>query len=316
MQQVMRRLVAARELVSQDILAGLGILVKRTLLLTGVAVITLGALWVAKPELQVAVKRAAAESFASMSQTGAVWAAQLSAQVAADAAAAGQEVRLPAALLVGVPAMKYSELPSNQQAAALFLARKYRLAPDAIAGIVSEAYRTGQDLKLDPLLILAVMSIESSMNPFAQSSVGAQGLMQVMTSVHEERFEEFGGPHAALNPIANIRVGAEILRELLNRFGSPESALKAYVGAADHPHDGGYGLRVLTERARLEAAVTGQPFKPPVLQQTVMVEPGTATLAVPTGVPADGTGTGLVSPMTPSSLSPAIPETAKKDGAV
>ncbi|HEU4621893.1 MAG TPA: lytic transglycosylase domain-containing protein, partial [Burkholderiaceae bacterium] len=98
-------------------------------------------------------------------------------------------------------------------------------------------------------------SIESAMNPFAQSPVGAQGLMQIMPTVHAEKLVAFGGPSAALHPITNIRVGAGILKEYIQRFGSTEDGLKAYVGSALQEHDNGYGARVMGERARIEAAV-------------------------------------------------------------
>jgi soluble lytic murein transglycosylase-like protein len=149
----------------------------------------------------------------------------------------------------------FAQLPNDQRAAADYLVRKYRVAPDAVAALVGEAYRTGAEHKVDPLLILAVMSIESAMNPIAQSQVGAQGLMQVMTPVHADRFVDYGGTTVALNPIVNIRVGTEILRELIVRFGSVEAGLKAYVGSATQNDDGGYGARVLGERARLELSV-------------------------------------------------------------
>ncbi|MHC5879399.1 lytic transglycosylase domain-containing protein, partial [Streptococcus pyogenes] len=86
---------------------------------------------------------------------------------------------------------------------------------------------------IDPTLILAVMAIESGFNPFAQSSVGAQGLMQVMTNVHSEKYRHFGGEYAAFDPLSNLRVGVKILREYISRAGSVEGGLKWYVGAAN-----------------------------------------------------------------------------------
>jgi hypothetical protein len=139
-----------------------------------------------------------------------------------------------------------------------YLARRYRVADGAIRPVVAAAYESGRELGLDPLLILAVTAIESSMNPFAESVVGAQGLMQVMTRVHAEKFEAHGGEDAALDPIANIKVGSAILSDLIRRGGSVERGLQLYVGAGNMVDDGGYGVRVLSEHSRLRLAAAGK----------------------------------------------------------
>ena len=71
-------------------------------------------------------------------------------------------------------------LPKQQAAITYWLSRKYSIAPEPLSALVAEAYDTGGKTKLDPTLILAVMAVESGFNPFAQSNVGAQGLMQVI----------------------------------------------------------------------------------------------------------------------------------------
>jgi hypothetical protein len=147
-----------------------------------------------------------------------------------------------------------------------WLSRRYRVAGDAANMLVSTAYNTAHEMKLDPLLILAVMAIESGLNPFAESPMGAQGLMQVMAKVHSDKFEEVGGSQAALNPVANIRVGAQILKDYVTRTGSVEAGLKSYVGAATLADDGGYGSKVLTEYRRLKQVAAGKnvpTFTPP-----------------------------------------------------
>ncbi|MDP2977635.1 MAG: lytic transglycosylase domain-containing protein, partial [Thiobacillus sp.] len=104
---------------------------------------------------------------------------------------------------------------------------------------------------------LSVMAIESSFNPFAQSPVGAQGLMQVMTRVHSDKYEAFGGKLAAFDPVANLRVGALVLQEYIRRTGTVEGGLRYYVGAANLPNDGGYAAKVLAEHARLLQVAQG-----------------------------------------------------------
>ena len=87
------------------------------------------------------------------------------------------------------------DLSRAQAGVALWLARRYHVAPEPVSRLVQEAWTVGALVNLDPTLILAVMAVESSFNPFAQSPVGAQGLMQVMTKVHDDKYEAFGGSH-------------------------------------------------------------------------------------------------------------------------
>ena len=164
------------------------------------------------------------------------------------------------------PAQRWSDWFAAQPAGAAepaqehvtrYLSRRYRVAEHAVRQIVGQAFSTGRSLGVDPLLILAVTAIESSLNPFAQSPVGAQGLMQIMTHVHSDKFAPHGGDHAALDPIANLKVGAEILRDLIHRGGSVERGLQLYVGAGNLPDDGGYAVRVLGEMGRIKLAASG-----------------------------------------------------------
>ncbi len=148
-------------------------------------------------------------------------------------------------------AVNPKSLPKEQAAVAYWLSTKYRVAPEPIAALVSEAYAQGKANKLDPTLILAIMAIESSFNPFAQSPVGAQGLMQVMTKIHTDKYESFGGQHAAFDPVSNLRVGVKVLKECIARAGSIEGGLRYYVGAANLPSDGGYAAKVLAEHQRM-----------------------------------------------------------------
>jgi hypothetical protein len=149
-------------------------------------------------------------------------------------------------------------LPKRQADLAYWLSRKYRVAPEPLSAIVAEAYEIGQRSKLEPTLILAVMAIESGFNPFAQSPMGAQGLMQVITRVHSDKYDNFGGVFAAFDPLTNLRVGARVLEECISRAGSTEAGLKFYVGAANIEDDGGYVGKVLAEHGRLQAVAAGR----------------------------------------------------------
>ena len=143
----------------------------------------------------------------------------------------------------------------EQRAIAEMLAKRYRVAQEAVSGFVAAAFRVGKDTAVDPLLILAVISVESKFNPVAQSSFGARGLMQVIPKFHMEKLVEHGGEESLLDPEVNILVGAQVLREYLRRFGGTETALQAYAGAFDELGSQ-YASKVLSERTRIEQAVS------------------------------------------------------------
>jgi len=187
----------------------------------------------------------------------------------------------------------------QQQWVTSWLSKRYRVASDAANMLVSTAYMTAHEVKLDPLLILAVMAIESGLNPFAESPMGAKGLMQVMAKVHHDKFEQVGGQEAALNPVANIKVGALILKDYVKRTGSVEGGLKTYVGAADLESDSGYGAKVLAEYRKLKQVAKGHKVpttNPRPLPETTVVKQAPA--AAPTEAP----------PASPAATAPAKPE--------
>jgi len=140
----------------------------------------------------------------------------------------------------------------EQRSISDFIAKRYRIADAAATQFVSIAYRAGGQHGIDPVLILAVMAIESRYNPVAESNMGAKGLMQVIARYHQEKLLEHGGEPALLEPEVNILVGAQILREYQRRFNDTETALQMYAGAFDEPTSQ-YANKVFAEKARLEA---------------------------------------------------------------
>ena len=156
-------------------------------------------------------------------------------------------------------AVDLKDLPRQQATLATWIARRYKVAPEPIAALVQEAWAMGTRAGLDPTLILAIMAVESSFNPFAQSAMGAQGLMQVLTRVHDDKYQAFGGNHAAFDPLSNLRVGVQVLKECITRAGSVPEGLKHYVGAALVEGDGGYVGRVMSEQGHMRSVADGKP---------------------------------------------------------
>ena len=137
-------------------------------------------------------------------------------------------------------------------AVASHLAAKYRISTAESLRYVSHAIEVSKEVNLDPVLLLAIMATESSFNPNAQSRAGAQGLMQVLTRVHTEKFEPYGGVVAAFVPEANIRVGALILKACIAKAGSLEAGLRSYLGAPNASSGpNSYTYKVIAEREEL-----------------------------------------------------------------
>jgi len=140
------------------------------------------------------------------------------------------------------------------RALAEFLARRYRVSQDATFDLVSFAHAAGYQIGLDPLLIIAVIAVESRFNPIAESVAGAKGLMQVIPKYHADKLEEFGGEQAVFDPRINILVGSQILKEYERRAGSTTAALQMYAGAVGDTEDG-YSSKVFAEKKRLQSVV-------------------------------------------------------------
>lgn len=142
-------------------------------------------------------------------------------------------------------------LEREQRVMTDYIAKRYHVSEAAVAGYVAAAYRAGARYSVDPLLLLAVMAVESSYNPVAESGVGAKGLMQVMPQFHADKLAGRGGEQALLEPEVNIQVGAQILRDYQRRFRDTETALQVYGGVLDEPASQ-YANKVFAEKARLE----------------------------------------------------------------
>jgi len=144
-------------------------------------------------------------------------------------------------------------LTSEMRAALNFVSHRYRVSAAALDPVFFAAQTAGRQMNLDPLLIVAVIAIESRFNPFAESVAGAQGLMQVMPRWHLDKLPESGDGLTLFDPEVNVQIGARVLRESIRRMGGLIPGLQQFAGAADDPEQT-YANRVLAEKQRLEIA--------------------------------------------------------------
>ncbi len=172
----------------------------------------------------------------------------------AEALPAPRAAPEPAPLPVSTPPLPAAQGTRDQiEALAALVGRKYRISPKVGRELIGTAYREGARTGVDPLLIIAVMAVESRFNPIAESDSGAMGLMQVIPGFHKDKLEADGGD-PVFDPHANIRLGARVLQEYIKRAGNEAAGLQLYNGSGDDATNA-YANKVLAERQRLQQAI-------------------------------------------------------------
>lgn len=158
---------------------------------------------------------------------------------------------MPVSTLAAAPASR--PLTAAMWAVLDSVAQRYRVAPEALIPVFEAAQSAASERRMDPLLIVAVIAVESGFNPFAQSSMGAQGLMQIIPRYHQDKLPKAAGGSAFLDPVGNVRIGAHILQEAIRRQGGLMEGLQYYAGASDDV-DQAYANKVVAEKQRLQQA--------------------------------------------------------------
>lgn len=133
------------------------------------------------------------------------------------------------------------------------VSQRYRVSSDALEPVFRAVQAAAQKRGLDPLLVIAVISIESRFNPFSQSPMGAQGLMQIIPRYHQDKALNLSADSPFLDPIANVQMGTQILQEFIRQQGGLMAGLQYYNGALGDEEQA-YANKVLAEKQRLERA--------------------------------------------------------------
>lgn len=119
------------------------------------------------------------------------------------------------------------------------------LTPGQLDRIEAAVHRYSAKYGLDPVLVAAVIEVESSGKPWARSPKGALGLMQVMPYM----IRPMGMAGNASTIEANVEAGCAILASNIRRLGE-EDGISAYFWGGNIRGDG-YLRRVQTARERL-----------------------------------------------------------------
>jgi hypothetical protein len=149
-------------------------------------------------------------------------------------------------------------LTQEQLAVTQWLSRKYRISPEPLAALVTEAWTVGERSQVPPTLILAVIAVESNFNPFAQRSDSNRGLMQIDSLSQQDTLSRFGGPLSVFDPLTNLRVGSRVLQSFIQETGSLEDGVRAYAQTSPQGADSSYTERVLAEHKLLERLIQTQ----------------------------------------------------------
>jgi len=166
-----------------------------------------------------------------------------------------------------------------------YIAKRHKVSATGLEQLVRTAIQEGHSTKVDPVLILAVTSIESGFNPLAESVFGAQGLMQIIPRFHQDKIDASRGAVALLEPAENIRVGARILREYMRNSGGLETALQQYGGVSDASNMT-YAAKVMNEAERFRQIMKYGSLRAEVAANTTPVAiPVVAKDVEPMGTP-------------------------------
>jgi soluble lytic murein transglycosylase-like protein len=238
-----------------DVREGFVEITRHSLALIGLALVAIALTFAARPGLQ----QAASETLMGWLEMRQVQQFQAS-QLFLTPSAAERSTATP-----------MQQLSSDQVAVTHWLSRKYKVSPEPLGALVSEAWTVGERSQISPTLILAVMAIESRFNPFASGTRGAMGLMQIKPEEHSEALSPFGGRLAAFDPLTNLRVGTRYLQGLIQDAGTLEGALRLYSEASGQVNNNLYVDRVLAEQKLLDKLSKGQ--------KTALTTKNNATLA-------------------------------------
>jgi soluble lytic murein transglycosylase-like protein len=152
------------------------------------------------------------------------------------------------------------------------------LGPDARLEIAEVIVLEADRAQLDPLLVLAVIEVESSFDAGARSGAGAIGLMQLLEPTLRSELARHGLEGDPEDPVTNVRAGVRYLRRLMDAFPRHDQALMAYNAGPGrilgYIREGGIPERFHVYPRRVNAALRRIRNAPPRAPTVSALEPG------------------------------------------
>lgn len=142
-------------------------------------------------------------------------------------------------------------LSPRMQKALDYVKTRYKVSKEAIHPLFETVQRISKEHGIDPLLIVAIIGIESGFKSDAKSAGGGHGLMQIIPRYHLNKIPDGLGVKGLMDPAVNVKVGTIILDDAISRAGSPAAGLQSYNGSKKKRL---FANRVLAEKARMEHA--------------------------------------------------------------
>lgn len=100
---------------------------------------------------------------------------------------------------------------------------------EACAAVAAAVAEEAQAAGLDPVLVLAIIEVESGWDPDAVSNADAHGLMQLLLPTLEQEATVTSLESVdAHDPVVNVRAGIRFYGRLVRRFADPDLAMVAY----------------------------------------------------------------------------------------
>lgn len=161
--------------------------------------------------------------------------------------------------IVEIPTLE-SIIDDRKAMLAQRIAQTYRRPLADIVKIVDYAHISGEQHSIDPVLLLAIAAVESSFNPKAVSSAGAQGLIQALPRAHPEKFARLrASGKSPFDPDASMDMGGQIYAEYRAKFkGDQILALQQYNGSLKDKSRR-YSNKVMAMHRQLNAGLPALP---------------------------------------------------------
>ena len=123
---------------------------------------------------------------------------------------------------------EYADYTPDQDTLATYISKRYYVSKIYALQVVSVVYDTAARTHTDPMILLAIISVESRFNQHAMGTQGDIGLMQISPRWQQQLILEGGGEWPAWEVESNILLGARVLKRCMNQTKDITHALACY----------------------------------------------------------------------------------------